>query len=343
MWPRDNQAELLSYYGDPDINDDGYPEAKWEVVNLVFIPCPWIARTAWAPHNVYSRGIKIHKKCSASLARILDDIWHHFGKDQHEIEKIGLDLIGGTYLFRAKRGSTNLSCHAYGCAIDLDPEHNKMRTKGIMHPYVVQAFKKEGWEWGGDWTSSKDPMHFQATMPRVVAAPDMPKVTAIPAAKPVVVPVDAPKPPKSRVNSRCLDLIKRWEGFRADPYMDAKLLAIGYGHTFAIGTPEVKPGMKVTETEATLILLADLERMRVKMDPLIKVTLNDNQYGALLSFCYNLGVGNLAKSTLLKKINAGDFEGASKQFLVWNRSGGKVLPGLTRRREAESALFTLAA
>jgi lysozyme len=75
------------------------------------------------------------------------------------------------------------------------------------------------------------------------------------------------------------------------------------------------------------------------VDSLVKVSLNDNQYAAIVSFAFNLGVGNLKQSTLLKKLNAGDFAGAANEFAKWNKAGGKVLAGLTRRRAAEAELF----
>jgi GH24 family phage-related lysozyme (muramidase) len=72
---------------------------------------------------------------------------------------------------------------------------------------------------------------------------------------------------------------------------------------------------------------------------MVKVTLRQNQFDALVSFVFNLGAGNFAGSTLLKMVNASDFNNAAGQFIRWNRAGGKVLTGLTRRREAEAALF----
>ena len=78
-----------------------------------------------------------------------------------------------------------------------------------------------------------------------------------------------------------------------------------------------------------------------KIYPLIKAEVNQNQFDAMVSLAYNIGVGNFSKSTLLKKVNSGDFDGASNEFLKWNKSGGKELLGLTKRRKREQDLFKM--
>lgn len=137
-----------------------------------------------------------------------------------------------------------------------------------------------------------------------------------------------------------LDIIKASEGLRLQAYLcPANVLTIGYGHTSRAGKPEVKSGMKITKEEAEAILLRDLVKYEDAVKRLVKVPLNDNQYSALVSLCYNIGEGNLAKSTVLARVNAKDFTGAAKAFAMWNRGGGKVLPGLTKRRQVEADLF----
>ena len=91
--------------------------------------------------------------------------------------------------------------------------------------------------------------------------------------------------------------------------------------------------------EAEEQLQRDLKPFAQQIEKAIVVDVNDNQFCALLSFVYNLGIGNFRSSTLLKKLNTGDYRGASLEFPKWNRAGGKVLKGLTRRRLAEQALF----
>lgn len=143
-----------------------------------------------------------------------------------------------------------------------------------------------------------------------------------------------------QLNSETLDLIKSYEGWYAQAYKDpVGIWTIGYGHTDMAGPPKVTPNLVLTREEGEDLLRKDLKKYQNAVDRLVKVPLNDNQYGALTSFTFNLGEGNLSKSTLLKKVNAGDFRGAANEFLKWNRAGGKVLNGLTRRREAERVLF----
>lgn len=138
-----------------------------------------------------------------------------------------------------------------------------------------------------------------------------------------------------RINKAGLDLIKSFEGLRLKAYKDAVgIWTIGYGHI-----KTATPGMSISEPEAEALLRGDLEEAQGAVTRLVKVPLNDNEYAALVSFVFNLGAGSLSRSTLLKKLNAGDRAGAAQQFLVWNKAGGKVLAGLTRRREAERDLF----
>jgi len=135
--------------------------------------------------------------------------------------------------------------------------------------------------------------------------------------------------------SKEAELIKSFEGLELEAYLcPANVWTIGYGHTKG-----VKEGDTVTKEEAEKLLDEDLAFFRNGVKRLVKVDLNENQFGALVSFAYNLGLGSLESSTLLKMLNAGDYEGAADQFLRWNKSGGKVMTGLVRRREAERAVF----
>lgn len=133
-----------------------------------------------------------------------------------------------------------------------------------------------------------------------------------------------------------INLIKEFEGLRLDAYLcPAGVLTIGYGHT----GPNVKPGMRITESEAETLLRRDLENFKPSVERLLKVTLNPNQFSAIVAFAYNLGTGALSRSALLNKLNRKDFHGAGQEFLRWDKAKGKVLTGLTRRRKAEKALF----
>jgi len=140
-----------------------------------------------------------------------------------------------------------------------------------------------------------------------------------------------------------LDLIKEYEGLELKAYnCPAGVSTIGYGTTRIDGKP-VRLGTTITKEQAQKYAEADYDVFEKKVRALVKVPVNENQLGALVSFAYNLGPQALASSTLLKKLNAKDYDGAAKQFDVWNKArvGGvlKELAGLTRRRNAEEALF----
>lgn len=133
------------------------------------------------------------------------------------------------------------------------------------------------------------------------------------------------------------------EGVRLTAYPDpatrGEPFTIGVGHTSAAGPPKVYKGMTITADECDEILSRDLATFERAVEKLVTVPLNQNQFDALVSFTFNVGAGNLQKSTLLRKLNAGDYRGAADQFSVWNKAAGKVMKGLTTRRADEQALF----
>lgn len=138
-----------------------------------------------------------------------------------------------------------------------------------------------------------------------------------------------------KIGQQGLELIKSFEGLELTAYLcPADVWTIGYGHT-----KTVKAGMRITERGAEELLKQDLAWVETAIDTYVTVALTQPQYDALCSFIYNVGGGAFRKSTLLKKLNAGDYEGAQGQFKRWNKASGKVLKGLTRRRTAEQELF----
>ena len=142
------------------------------------------------------------------------------------------------------------------------------------------------------------------------------------------------------INKATVDLIKGFEGLRLKAYQDSVgVWTIGYGHTAMSGPPAPKAGMIISSEEAEAILKDDVTDFAKGVAAVIKVPVTDNEFGAIVSFAFNVGLGNLKASTLLKKLNAGDKAGAANEFAKWNKAGGKVLTGLTRRRAAEKALF----
>lgn len=143
-----------------------------------------------------------------------------------------------------------------------------------------------------------------------------------------------------QISQRGLDLIKRFEGLKLTAYRcPAGVLTIGYGST----GPHVKQGMIITEAEAEALLRNDVARFEDGVNHIVGPC-TQGQFDALVSFAFNLGLGALMSSTLLKRHKAGDFARAADAFLSWNKArgaGGKlaVLPGLTKRRAAERHLY----
>ena len=143
-----------------------------------------------------------------------------------------------------------------------------------------------------------------------------------------------------KINAAGLDLIKRWEGLRLTAYQDSVgIWTIGYGHTAEAGPPAPKAGMKITEKEATDILARDLGQYERAVTKAISVAPTSNQFAAMVSLCYNIGPANFAKSSVVRLLNVGQPREAADAFLLWNKAGGKVLKGLTARREDEKKLF----
>lgn len=140
----------------------------------------------------------------------------------------------------------------------------------------------------------------------------------------------------------CLELIKEFEGFSSTPYLcPANIPTIGYGSTFYKNGNKVKiSDPKITIGEATEMLEVIVDRFATQIDKMIKAKINQNQFDALVSFSYNVGVSAFKNSTLLRKLNIGENNSVIVgEINKWNRANGNVLAGLTRRRQAESKLF----
>ena len=150
------------------------------------------------------------------------------------------------------------------------------------------------------------------------------------------------------LSQAAVDLVKKWEGWhralpdgRAAPYIcPAAVPTLGYGATFLLdGSKVTLETAPVDRAEGERLLIAQLAIFRRGVIALVRVPLNANQLGALTSFAFNVGLGRLRASTLLRRVNTGDFAGAAEEFPKWNRGGGRVLPGLVARRIEERALF----
>lgn len=133
-----------------------------------------------------------------------------------------------------------------------------------------------------------------------------------------------------------LPLVKRWEGCKLTAYLcPAGVWTVGYGAT----GPDVRRGVVWTQEQAESRLRRDLSGFKERVDVLVLVPLSAGQMAALSSLAYNIGVEAFRKSTLLRKLNAGDYAGAAREFDRWTRGGGRVLPGLVKRRADERRLF----
>jgi lysozyme len=138
-------------------------------------------------------------------------------------------------------------------------------------------------------------------------------------------------------SSTGLALTRSFEGLRLKAYQDcAGIWTIGYGHT----GPEVHRGQCISEFEAEALLRADLASAVECVRRAVRVKLAQHQFDALVDFCFNVGRGNCLGSSLLRYVNQGEFDAAAVQFGLWVHAGGKVVPGLVRRRAAEAALFS---
>ncbi len=148
---------------------------------------------------------------------------------------------------------------------------------------------------------------------------------------------------KARINDAALGLIARFEGCRLEAYRDAVgVWTIGYGHTSRAGPPQVRPGMRITKEEARAILRRDVERFAREVARVLGADaemLTPNQFGALVSFAYNVGIGNLKRSSVLKAVREGRHDDVPRLLLRWTKAGGRRLRGLVRRRRAEGRLW----
>ncbi len=167
LWPQ--QKDVDAFYGNPRGKLD-HVSVLWERENIVYIEPPFLMTYNGRP----CKKIRIHRKCAESLSRVLDDVKRRAEKTAVEVGRPvggilktwGASIYAGAYNYRTKRGSSSLSMHAYGCAIDLDPERNAFHDTTPHFAEVrdvLQAFENEGWTWGGHWSGrSCDGMHFQA-------------------------------------------------------------------------------------------------------------------------------------------------------------------------------------
>lgn len=154
-WPRDVTSAKNAFYGD-------FNSKTWASQYLVRVVPPF--------HMFYEKkpmtsGVLMNKKCAESFARVCQVIWDQCDHDQKQVDRAGASDYGGCFNIRHIAGSNNWSNHSWACAIDLSPGSNGFNMKTTLSKVVINAFKAEGWRWGGDYHGRKDPMHFEAVSP----------------------------------------------------------------------------------------------------------------------------------------------------------------------------------
>jgi hypothetical protein len=151
IWPKDTMAAKIAFYGDPRTRG-------WEGANLINIIPPF--QMYYDKHPI--KYIRVHKKCASAFLAAFNEIADKCGHDQKKIDKTGASDYAGCFNLRKIAGSNSLSNHSWACAIDLSPATNGFNTKkGTISNIVVDAFKRQGARWGGDYVGRTDPMHFE--------------------------------------------------------------------------------------------------------------------------------------------------------------------------------------
>lgn len=152
QWPHDDTASKNAFYGD-------FHSKGWEDMNLVHYTPPFEMHYG---EQRLLHGLLIHKKILPAIGQIFSDIWASCGQDQHRVDASGASSWGGCFNIRNIAGSNNWSNHSWACAVDLDPERNGFNTgHGHMQPVIIDAFKRQGALWGGDYAGRTDPMHYE--------------------------------------------------------------------------------------------------------------------------------------------------------------------------------------
>jgi lysozyme len=194
------------------------------------------------------------------------------------------------------------------------------------------------WLWS--WWSAKPAT--ASTPVRLPARPftPTPKTKAQEVLSAVPAPVATVSAAVRHTSEKGLAIIKEFEGFKAKAYLcPAGIWTIGYGHTSAAGGLKVTKGLVITKAEAEALLDRDVIKYEIAVSKHVKVTLTQDEFDALVSFCYNIGETNFANSSVVKYINSGRKHLVGSGLAMWVKGGGKRLPGLVRRRSMEADLF----
>ena len=155
MWPQDTTSAKNAFYGD-------FHSPGWQDTNLVHMSTPFVMYYDKQPLH---HGILVHRKITAALMAAFNEIWDHCGHDQAAVDRAGASDWGGCFNIRRIAGSNNWSNHSWACAVDLSPATNGFNMSPTISNIVVDAFKRQGARWGGDYHGRKDPMHFEFVTP----------------------------------------------------------------------------------------------------------------------------------------------------------------------------------
>lgn len=154
-WPKDTTAAKNAFYGN-------FNDKAWGSHYLTRVVPPFLMYYAKKPMPA---GVLCNVKCSQAFHDVFDEIWLKCNHDQKAVDKTGASDYGGCFNIRKIAGSNNWSNHSWACAIDLSPATNGFNMKGTLSNIVIDAFKRQGARWGGDYKGRKDPMHFEFVSP----------------------------------------------------------------------------------------------------------------------------------------------------------------------------------
>ena len=156
MWPKDNTAAKMAFYGD-------FRKGDWQGKCLTRISTPF--QMYYDKHPIGS--ILVNKACASAMLAAFNEIYEKCGHDQKKVDAAGASDFGGCFNIRKIAGSSNYSNHSWACAIDVSPGTNGFRTSSTttLSTVVIDAFKRQGARWGGDYKGRKDPMHFEFVSP----------------------------------------------------------------------------------------------------------------------------------------------------------------------------------
>lgn len=154
-WPKDTTPEKNKFYGD-------FNSKSWSNEYLIRITPPF---NMYYDGKLMSKGLLVNKKCASEMLAAFEEIWEKCDKDQKKVDKTGASDFGGCFNIRQIAGSNSWSNHSWAAAIDLAPKLNGFNMKTTLSSIVINAFKRQGFRWGGDYKGRKDPMHFEAVSP----------------------------------------------------------------------------------------------------------------------------------------------------------------------------------